>query len=118
MTVVTEVTDVTKQLCTPKKLTLPKFYLPTYLCDSSYSCDSSGSSDGSDSNNQNIVRIAKRWPENITSVVKSVKLLFTRVVKKHICYSSDSSDSMDSSEKNNPTCPQKNHATFIYFFFN
>ena len=31
--------------------------------------------------NQNIARIAKRWPENITLVVKFVKLLFPKVLK-------------------------------------
>ena len=44
-TVVTVVTEVTKQLCSPKNLTYLK---PTYLCDSSYCRDSNDSSDSSD----------------------------------------------------------------------
>ena len=63
----------------------------------------------------NIARIAKRCPENITSVVK---LLFQKVQKKYnFVYnsdnsdSSDSSDSMVSSEKNLATSQQKKYAT-------
>ena len=33
---------------------------------------------------QNIARIAKRCPENISSIVKCVKLLFPKVLKKYL----------------------------------
>ena len=78
-------------------------YLPSYLIDSidisdsndsnvsidtsnssrsSHSINSSDSCDSSNSSDQNIARIAKRCPENITSVIKCVKLLFPKILWK------------------------------------
>ena len=66
-------------------------------------------------NKKNIARVAKCCPENKTLVVKSFKLLFSKVLNKKtfIFYSCDSGDSSDSNENNHATFPQK----ILHFFF-
>ena len=48
---------------------------------------------------KNIARIAKCCPENITLITKCVKLIFPKVLRKFLFYSSYSSDRMDNIEK-------------------
>ena len=65
------------------------------------------------SSQQNIATITKHCPENITSVVKCVELLFPKVLRLFLLL--NSIDSSDSSENVHATYPQKISCNLFFF---